>query len=235
MCVKPAAFTQPHFFSNICSIRRLISLYYFNKSGACSTNKNILAIFLKLAAVAAVSTGLALAVYLSLAPKPGLLFANSDFELGTLENWHAEGAAFLNQPTLGDNSAVRHHPLGKTLQGNYWIGTFENRPSGDTEAGAVQGNVPQGHLTSVPFVIKRSTITFYAGAGSGTPQTSVNLWIDDRIVLTAAPALNAQNQESMHLIRWNTAEWLGKKARIQIKDEASGPGGHINADDFRYE
>ncbi|OGW83296.1 MAG: hypothetical protein A2Z83_04625 [Omnitrophica bacterium GWA2_52_8] len=198
-------------------------------------DKGILGIFLRFTAVLAASTVLAIATYFFLAPKPGLLFPNSDFELGTLENWRNEGAAFMNQPTLGDNAAPRHKPLGKTIQGSYWIGTFENRPSGDVEAGATQGDAPQGRLTSIPFTITRAVIAFSAGAGGGTPQTSVNLLVDERAVLTESPAASPEGQEALRPVRWNTTEWLGKKARIQIKDESSGPGGHINADGFRYE
>ena len=54
-----------------------------------------------------------------------LLFANSDFEMGDLTNWTADGNAFDFQPTTGDNPTARgrktqpsHH------QGKFWIGTL---------------------------------------------------------------------------------------------------------------
>ena len=198
-------------------------------------DKSILRMVLRLTAVLAVSIGVFTSSYIFFSPKAGLLFPNSDFELGTLENWQVEGAAFLNQPTLGDNPAVRHLSLGKSLQGRYWVGSYENRSSGEMAAGSIQGDVPQGKLISVSFKMTRPWLSFMAGAGNGSPQTSINLLVDGKAVLTESPTAGPQGNESMHRVRWNTSGWLGKKARIEIRDEASTPEGHINADDFRFE
>lgn len=63
-----------------------------------------------------IPTPTTIAVLLALAcavcsAEPILLFENSDFEKGTLENWMAVGDAFLRQPTKGDNPAARSPPL----------------------------------------------------------------------------------------------------------------------------
>jgi FG-GAP repeat len=63
-----------------------------------------------------------------------------DFETGTLAGWTAEGAAFVHQPTFGDNSLHREEQSrtrfgGRAMggssthvQGRYFIGTYEKRP-----------------------------------------------------------------------------------------------------------
>lgn len=70
-----------------------------------------------------------------------------DFESGTLAGWRLEGDAFLTQPTLGDNAALRpsygtllgpSRPQPAQPVGRYWVGTFENRRTeaampGDTQ------------------------------------------------------------------------------------------------------
>ena len=51
------------------------------------------------------------------------------------------------QPTFGDNTAARGNvPCG--LQGNYWIGTFENYDGVAGAPGDTRGDVPVGTLTS---------------------------------------------------------------------------------------
>ncbi|MCA1616268.1 MAG: hypothetical protein LC800_19640, partial [Acidobacteria bacterium] len=71
-----------------------------------------------------------------------------NFETGDLRGWTATGTAFDSQPTFGNNVASRRPGLVINQQGNYWIGTYENRPSSAMPVGTAQGDAPTGTLTS---------------------------------------------------------------------------------------
>lgn len=88
-----------------------------------------------------------------------------DFETGGLTGWTQTGEAFKNQPTFGDNPTARNRGQASNHQGQYWIGTYENRHQSSDPAGAVQGDAPQGTLTSTPFILRNSRISFLVGGG----------------------------------------------------------------------
>lgn len=170
-----------------------------------------------------------------LSPQDKLLFPNSDFEKGSLENWTAEGAAFQNQPTFGDNPLKRGRTRPTEIQGNFWIGTYENRPSADSAEGMSQSDGPMGRLISTPFTLQGSKIGFLAGAGNNTNDTTITLVIDGKTVLTHTPSALVLNEETLQPVVWDVQQWKGKKARIIITDQSFGHWGHINADNFRYQ
>jgi hypothetical protein len=169
---------------------------------------------------------------------PELLFENSDFEKGTLENWTATGDAFLFQPTKGASIPPKKFSMPFNYQGKFWIGTnekFQGRP-GETR-GTKQGDGPSGTLTSVPFVIKKNNIGFLIGGGGfHTPinlrRESAALEVSGKIVMEGA----GKNREMMELQVWEVTRWKGQWARIILTDTARRPPGwrHINADWFHY-
>ena len=162
-----------------------------------------------------------------------LLFPNSDFESGNLENWIPEGDAFLRQPTLGDNPLYRgKDPVG--LQGKYWIGTFEDRPNRDTPKGQWRGDEATGTLRSKPFTIAEGYIGFLIGAGNGTAETSVSLEVEgtERLITFGEGARSGSEAMSRRI--WDVRAFVGKSAVIIVKDLARESWGHINLDDFRY-
>ena len=79
--------------------------------------------------------------------------ATFDFEKGenSVRDWNRDGTAFAFQPTFGDNPTARGREEARQ-QGNYWIGGYEKRPTPQHPAGATQGDVPMGYLTSPRFV-----------------------------------------------------------------------------------
>jgi hypothetical protein len=164
-----------------------------------------------------------------------LLFPNSDFEMGDLTNWTAEGEAFAHQPTKGDNIAVREKAAPSAgakattnVQGEFWIGTFEKFQGKDGEtAGDTQKDDPQGSVRSIPFNVLGRAIQFRLGGGS---DCEVRLLLNGIPVRTAKP----KRAESMEPVLWEVQDLLGKTAEIEIIDHSSKPWGHINADDFRY-
>lgn len=121
------------------------------------------------------------------------VFKNWGFEK-RLEGWLAQGTAFKNQPTYGNNvmtARVRTEmalanggiggdywkqvpfPIG--FKGNYWIGTYENHPQGnekrengfliDATLGQTQGDAPTGTLTSPEFLLEHRYISFLVAGG----------------------------------------------------------------------
>lgn len=162
----------------------------------------------------------------------GLLFDNSDFEMGNLTNWTADGNAFEFQPTKGDNPTARGRKSQPSKhQGEFWIGTFEKyQGKAKQRPGRTQGDKPTGTLTSVLFEIKADKISFLVGGGKHKDREMVNLVIDGQTILSAT----GKRKETLKPAVWDVASFKGQIAQIVIKDSHSGGWGHINVDDFRY-
>jgi len=188
----------------------------------------------KLTAILFFSLAVAFGIFWLLSPKTNALFQNSDFENGDLTNWQSDGEAFSRQPTLGDNPLKRGRTEPTQFQGNYWVGTYENRPNADSPEGAIQGDPIIGRLTSTSFIIQKSKLSFLAGAGTGTADTSVSLVVNGQTVLTHVPNATLLNAETLTPVVWDVAPWIKQKAHIVIVDQATGAWGHINVDDFHY-
>jgi beta-lactam-binding protein with PASTA domain len=159
----------------------------------------------------------------------------TDFENGTLPGWEKTGTAFDFQPTLGDNPTARKRGQPANHQGKYWIGTYERyqgRPG--QKPGDIQGDKPQGTLTSAPFTIPEGTLSFLVGGGSSL-QTRVELLridpIEGRIPVYRA---TGRNTETMQRESWDLTPYAGQTGQIRIVDESSEGWGHINADNFIF-
>ena len=154
-----------------------------------------------------------------------------DFEEGDLRGWTTTGEAFNFQPTMGDNPYVRHRGQPAQHQGKYWIGTYEKYQGHEGQkAGSVQGDGPQGTMTSAEVVIDMKRISFLVGGGSQA-EVGVQLVINDEPVLTA----RGENSESMERVVWDVSAYKGQKARIRAVDEDTKGWGHINFDDIIFE
>ncbi len=158
-----------------------------------------------------------------------LLFPNSDFETGTLENWTAKGDAFTVQPTKGDNPTARKRRDSAEQQGDYWIGTFEKYDGKTGKPGDKRGDDPTGTLTSIPFTIEKTYITFRVGGGPDASKVGVRLLCDGETTVMSAGFAS----ETMKVVSFNASEFIGKEAQIVIVDQAERGWGHVNADDFR--
>ncbi len=157
-----------------------------------------------------------------------LLFPNSDFEMGTLTGWTVDGDAFLVQPTKGDNTLARQRESAN-LQGTWWIGGYEKFNGTQGAPGATAGDSLTGTLTSQEFTIKRPYITFRIGAGNLPGEVGVKLLVDGKSLELATGV----DEETMITHSSDVTAYLGKTARLQIFDYATGGWGHINVDDFR--
>ena len=104
-----------------------------------------------------------------------------DFEDGITDRWVRTGTVFNNQPTYGDNPTARNRGQPANQQGNWWIGGYENRHSQGAPAGRIQGDGPQGTLTSPYFTIKGSHISFLIGGGCNINYVRAELIINHRV------------------------------------------------------
>ncbi len=158
-----------------------------------------------------------------------LLFPNSDFEQGSLDNWRPFGKAYLNQPTYADNILAREAPSLALPQGSWWIGTYENYQGlPGQKAGSVQKNTPTGELVSQSFTIEMPYIGFLVGGGA-KKTTAVRLIVNGEVVRETS----GLNHALMRREFWDVKEFTGKSATISIIDKEKGTWGCINADDFR--
>jgi hypothetical protein len=154
-----------------------------------------------------------------------------DFEGGDLLGWDATGNAFTNQPTYGDNPTERRRGQPSKHQGNYWIGTYEKRPTPADPPGAIQDDNPKGTLTSKPFPIKSRKISFLIGGGCEIKTVRVELLIDGSVV----DKITGKCNESMARAAFNVGAYTNRMAQIRLVDESSNGWGHINFDDVRFE
>jgi hypothetical protein len=172
----------------------------------------------------------------------GLMFVNTifadnftaDFETGDLTGWTNTGDAFDFQPTKGDNPTARDRGQPSQHQGDWWIGGYEKyqEKTGQT-AGDIQGDGPQGTLTSTEFKIVGEKINFLIGGGThptsdSSGATAVVLLVNDKVVREST----GKNTETMSREEWDVSDLNGQMAQLQIIDENPGGWGHINADDF---
>lgn len=162
------------------------------------------------------------------------LFENSDFEMGNLTHWTPHDLAFVDQPIFHDNPIYRGSTPARP-QGQYWIGSFEDRNSPGKPSGHSQGDLPMGELVSDEFEITGDVITFLIGGGDGSGQTGVALLVDGEEVLFEPGRGALIQSEKMLRVAWNVSRWKGYKAKIIIRDQSQGSWGHINADDFLYD
>lgn len=180
---------------------------------------------------------------------------NLDFETGTLRDWLAIGSAFDNQPTFGDNIAARRPGEASGHAGDWWIGTFENRPGPASPAGGAQGDEPLGTLISESFLLRRPYLHFLVGGGADVTRVRVELLVEIRPWETPPPmradgvggrirlddddytvrvSAAGNDEEAMRRVVWDVSADAGRKARILVSDNSSGPWGHINVDDFQF-
>jgi putative membrane-bound dehydrogenase-like protein len=145
---------------------------------------------------------------------------NFDFETGTLKDWIAEGDAFLGQPVKGDTVSRRRGDMKSRHQGQYWIGGYE-----------LQGDKPQGTLTSVPFKVTHPWASFLVGGGQH-PTTCVELVRKDTGEVFYR--VSGLEEEDLRPVAVDLQPHLGKEIFIRLVDRHTGHWGHINFDNFRF-
>ena len=103
-----------------------------------------------------------------------------DFE-GGIHDWDKTGTAFNNQPTYGDNPTARSRGQPANQQGDWWIGGYEDKPSPLAVAGKIQGDKPQGTLTSPYFTITGKYLFYLIGGGCDINTVRAELVVDNKV------------------------------------------------------
>lgn len=143
---------------------------------------------------------------------PGLYWT---FEDGTIGEWRIWGDAFGYRAAtgpIGDQTTV------SGFEGNYFINSYR----GGSDA-------PKGILESPPFRIEWPRMSFRIGGGDNPETLYLGLKIGHEIVLRAT----GQRSETLRRVEWDLTPWLGSEAAVVLSDQASGPWGHLLADDIR--
>lgn len=140
----------------------------------------------------------------------------AQFEGDTYGEWTVGGTAFGAGPAKG------------TLPGQMQVSGFVGKGLVNSFAG---GDRATGKLTSPPFTVDRNFITFLIGGGGWKEKTCMNLLVDGQVVRTAVgPNVVPGGSEALEPGSWDVSDLVGKKARIEIVDDATGGWGHINVD-----
>jgi fructan beta-fructosidase len=140
----------------------------------------------------------------------------ADFEGSDYRGWTTNGSAFGTAPAQGTlpNQMKVTGFIGKGLANSF-----------------LRGDASTGTLTSPEFIIHRRFLTFLIGGGGYPGKTCVNLLVDGAKVRTATgPNTEPGGSEELALQSWEVADLAGKKARLEIVDQATGGWGHINVD-----
>ena len=153
---------------------------------------------------------LAIYVVLALESKAGDL-AVGKFGSANFGNWEAVGTAFNSGPA-SDN-------LLPSLR-------IENARDGSVISSKVGGDAATGTLTSPSFKIKRRYISFLISGGDFERDTCLNLVINGKIVKSAT----GWRSDRLAPASWDVSRFLGRTARVQVVDNATGDWGHINVD-----
>ncbi len=142
-----------------------------------------------------------------------------DFESGTYGDWKTIGAAFGDRPVYTDAPLPRQQPV-TGYGGKFYASSF------------VGGDKSVGKLISPEFTIRHSYIRFRIGGGAFPGKECINLLIDGKVVQTTTA--KAPNAEKLEWAFWDVKDLQGKKATIEVVDQLTVPGGHVNIDDVIF-
>jgi len=151
------------------------------------------------------------------AQRPDIVF--EDWSSGSYGGWKVEGTAFGSGP-------IRKSDI-PAYQGDIGGDTERVVNSHATAPGNSEGEKDKatGKLTSRDFIIERNLITCWIGGGKARANSrfGLTLFVEDKPVQTIA----GQNKNKMALERFDVRGYAGKKARLEILDDATDGWGNI--------
>ncbi|WP_332631828.1 GH32 C-terminal domain-containing protein [Halalkalibacter flavus] len=149
---------------------------------------------------------------------------NSDFEYTRLHPDDIWGWEVISGDAYGPDSLVNE---------KYWSegGTFDQEGKYHLWGYKAAGDEATGELHSDPFILSgNGGIDFLIGGGDDIDRLYVALVrVSDGEVLFKA---TGRNSETFQRVFWDASNYLGEEVFIKIVDDATGPWGHINVDDF---
>lgn len=124
-------------------------------------------------------------------------------------DWKSTGTAFQKGPASGSQ-----------------LETLEIETSADAVVASseIEGDGPEGTLTSPTFKIERKYIAFRIGGGNYEFTTCLHLLVNGKIVKSAT----GWRSDRLMPQSWDVSAWNGQAAQLQLVDEANGDWGHIN-------
>ena len=139
----------------------------------------------------------------------------ADFEGDDYGAWITTGHAFGKGPAHG-MLAGQNAVLG--FRGSGFVNSFHG------------GDDSQGTLTSPEFTLANPYIRFLIGGGYKPQKACIILLVDGQVVRTET----GRDMEALRWANWDVREFMGRPARIQIVDHATGGWGHINVDQITF-
>ena len=151
-------------------------------------------------------------------PRPDIKFA--EFEGSDYAGWKAQGTAFDGRPYREEER--RFYTALDGYEGKGFVNTHMMRHGEDPAA----ADSHKGSLTSPEFTIERKFIHFRIGGGADQNTLGLRLLVDDKPVRRAA----GRGAGAMRREAFDVRDLVGKKARLQIVDDAQGGWGHTTVD-----
>lgn len=154
--------------------------------------------------------------------RPDITF--DDFEAETYGKWRSTGTAFGAGPV----EAARMPPYQGEVhaQGSRLVNSHASAPGTSVE----ERDAAIGTLTSPEFTITRDYITCLLGGGNHEGSTCLNLLVDGKTALSMTGAADNRLQPRT----WDVRQWAGRKARLQVVDNATGAWGNIGLDNIVF-
>ena len=139
-----------------------------------------------------------------------------DFEKGGFEAWRMTGNAFGGSASSTQGGNQPGEVTG--FAGESFASSFTQGPKG------------MGSLTSSPFTIRKSYISFLIGGGNLKGLTSIQLLVDQKIVREAI----GRSDYNMLPKTWDVSALKGKEAALRLVDASTRPHGYILIDHILF-
>lgn len=140
----------------------------------------------------------------------------ADFEGDTYGAWQVSGDAFGAGPARG------------ALPGQMSVDGFKGRGLVNT---FLKGDGSTGTLRSPEFTLERKYLAFLIGGGRDEARLALRLWVDGKVVRSTTGS-NSQpgGSETLTPESWDVSDLSGRRAILEVVDQATGGWGHINVD-----
>ena len=129
--------------------------------------------------------------------------------------WTVEGTAFGTRPCRRADVPAYMGDLGS----DRFVNSHVSAPGGSI--GAKDGQT--GKLTSRPFTLGRTHITFLIGGGHHPGRAGVNLLVGGHVVRTCT----GSDANRMEMQSWDVSDLAGRTATLEIVDAATGAWGNV--------
>ncbi|CAH3137455.1 unnamed protein product, partial [Porites lobata] len=149
------------------------------------------------------------------------------FEHGA-DNWSKQGIAFVHQPIFGGH--LDHSPSRSGHHGNWLVDSSSNVTTPCRWQNASLGDGATGTMTSPPFVIRSSYLSFLIGGGCDDKKVRMEILVNGSTIISRTGSCQSQ----MKRTGVNLDRYKGRTAKVKLIDYGVGNWGHITFDDLRH-